>query len=113
MYQDASDSLADLGVRVAEELKRVGGSEFPPSAPPGYASLGLAVLDSIWSLGVRYSSVRRVVQHYCEIAGIENLPLTQHAAPEPRNAGRRNAGRRARTTAHGPRATGRVLITRG
>jgi hypothetical protein len=33
--------------------------------PPGYpASLGLCVLDSIWSIGVRYQSVERVVRAY-------------------------------------------------
>ena len=35
------------------------------TAPPGYPdSLALCVIDSIWSIGIRYSSVERVVGRY-------------------------------------------------
>lgn len=39
--------------------------------PPGYPdSLGLCVLDSIWSVGVRYSGVTNVLGRYEELRGI-------------------------------------------
>lgn len=35
-----------------------------PSTPAGYPSLALCVVDSIWSLGVRYPSVVKVIDRY-------------------------------------------------
>ena len=32
--------------------------------PGGYASVGLAVIDSVWSIGVRYQSVENVIARY-------------------------------------------------
>lgn len=35
-----------------------------------YASLPLCVIDSVYSIGVRYEGVRNVVQRYCAFAGV-------------------------------------------
>jgi hypothetical protein len=32
--------------------------------PDGYASVGLAIIDSVWSIGVRYQSVEKVIARY-------------------------------------------------
>jgi hypothetical protein len=36
----------------------------------GYKYLDLCVLDSVWSIGVRYEGVRNVVQRYCQFTGL-------------------------------------------
>lgn len=41
--------------------------------PPGYPkSLALCVIDSIWSIGVRYSSVEKVIQRYSNLQGFSD-----------------------------------------
>ena len=34
------------------------------ATPDGHASVGLAVIDSVWSIGVRYQSVENVIARY-------------------------------------------------
>src|SRR5213592_2434849 len=34
------------------------------ATPDGYASVGLAIVDSVWSIGVRYQSVENVIARY-------------------------------------------------
>lgn len=38
-----------------------------------YQSLPLCVIDAVWSIGVRYAGVRRVVDRYCEHSGLPRL----------------------------------------
>lgn len=45
----------------------------PPCAlqePEGYWSSALCLIDAVWSLGIRYGTVRAVVARYCTAAGL-------------------------------------------
>ena len=62
----ASASTIDEQVRrVAEHCRAVLGDLSLLPEPPGYPnSLALCVLDAIWSMGVRYTAVKRVISRY-------------------------------------------------
>lgn len=46
-----------------------------------YASLPLCVIDSVFSIGVRYESVRNVLERYCAFAGVPKLSPTRTVLP--------------------------------
>jgi hypothetical protein len=55
--------------------------------PEGYPdSLGLCVLDSIWSIGVRYGGVQSVVARYRELRGVEGGDPNRDSAADLREA---------------------------
>jgi hypothetical protein len=49
-----------------------------------YASLPLCVLDAVFSVGIRYESVRAVVHRYCEHVGVPRLRPERSQLPSPR-----------------------------
>jgi len=49
----------------------------------GYASLPLYVIDSVFSIGVRYESVRNVIERYCKRFGVPKQALSR-SEPPPR-----------------------------
>ncbi len=54
--------LASIAVQAVEShLRKQIGPEASLVTPPGYAHLSLAVIDSIWSLNARYTTVERVL----------------------------------------------------
>ena len=64
----ATASTIDEQVRrVAEHCRAVLGDLTVLPEPPGYPNgLALCVLDAIWSMGVRYTAVKRVISRYRE-----------------------------------------------
>ena len=46
-----------------------------------YASLPLCVIDSVFSIGVRYESVRNVLERYCAFAGVPRLSAARTVPP--------------------------------
>ncbi|MCY3000982.1 MAG: hypothetical protein NTV21_04185 [Planctomycetota bacterium] len=46
-----------------------------------YASLPLCVIDSVFSIGVRYEGVRNVLERYCAFAGVPRLSPTRTVPP--------------------------------
>ena len=46
-----------------------------------YASLPLCVIDSVFSIGVRYESVRNVLERYCAFAKVPRLSPTRTVPP--------------------------------
>lgn len=46
-----------------------------------YQSLPLAVIDAVWSIGVRYGGVQRVVARYCEHSGLRKLRADRSSLP--------------------------------
>lgn len=46
-----------------------------------YASLPLCVIDSVYSIGVRYEGVRNVLERYCAFAGVPKLSPTRTVPP--------------------------------
>jgi hypothetical protein len=46
-----------------------------------YQSLPLCVIDAVWSVGVRYGGVQRVVARYCENAGVRRIRTNRHSVP--------------------------------
>jgi len=42
-----------------------------------YASLPFCIIDAVYSLGVRYSSTRNTVIHFCDIKGLQRLRLKE------------------------------------
>lgn len=48
---------------VVDAAKRIG-DPVTFVSPPGYQGVALCILDSIWSIGVRYSTVENVVARY-------------------------------------------------
>jgi hypothetical protein len=56
----ADDALAAMLAAVDELL----GSSDGWITPDGYKSVGLAIIDGVWSIGVRYQSVENVVARY-------------------------------------------------
>jgi hypothetical protein len=48
-----------------------------------YASLPLCVIDAVYSIGVRYASVRNVIRRYCAYAGVTCFCATR-GVPPPR-----------------------------
>jgi hypothetical protein len=56
----ADDALVAMLAAVDRLLGSAGGW----SAPDGYDSVGLALIDAVWSIGVRYQSVENVIARY-------------------------------------------------
>jgi hypothetical protein len=56
----ADDPLA----AVLAAVDRLLGAPDDWSAPDGYDSVGLAIIDAVWSIGVRYQSVENVIARY-------------------------------------------------
>ena len=48
-----------------------------------YQSLSLCVIDAVFSIGVRYGGVRRVVARYCEWASLRRVRNDYHSVPLP------------------------------
>lgn len=46
-----------------------------------YQSLPLCVIDAVYSIGVRYTGVQRVVARYCEYFGLQKVRSDPHALP--------------------------------
>jgi hypothetical protein len=57
----ATDSDAE---RVATHVRRTLGDPALWPAPPDHTSVALAAIDAVWGIGVRWSSVRNVLQRY-------------------------------------------------
>ncbi|WP_454299761.1 hypothetical protein [Salana multivorans] len=65
-----ADREREVDALVRECAATLGPVEAWPAAPPGYPrSLALCILDSIYSTGSHYTSVRRVVQRYRDAYG--------------------------------------------
>jgi hypothetical protein len=61
----AASAIDEQVQRVAEHCRAVLGDLSLLPEPPGYPnSLALCVLDAIWSMGVRYTAVKRVISRY-------------------------------------------------
>jgi hypothetical protein len=60
MRRDSTDDERALRAAVQALL----GDPTHWETPTGYRSVGLAVIDSVWSIGVRYQSVERVIARY-------------------------------------------------
>jgi hypothetical protein len=52
--------------RLAASARALLGSAEAWSTPDGHASVGLALIDAVWSIGVRYQSVDNVIARYRE-----------------------------------------------
>lgn len=48
-----------------------------------YQSLPLCVIDAVFSIGVRYEGVRRVVARYCEKTGQSRVRPSRYVLPDP------------------------------
>ncbi len=55
--------------------------------PPGYAHISLALVDAVYSIRLRYLSVRRVVAAYCRASGAPDQPLGARGEPGFRERG--------------------------
>ena len=54
-------------------------------SPEGYrSSLALCVMDSIWSLGIRYQTVEKVLDRYLKVRGFAGLEEVQSCLDGPR-----------------------------
>lgn len=51
------------------------------TAPPGYAHLSLAVIDSVFSLRAPYAAARNAVLAYCAATGVSDAPLSEAQSP--------------------------------
>jgi hypothetical protein len=49
-----------------------------------YQSLPLCVIDAVFSIGVRYGGVQRVVARYCERAGLQRVRTDYRFLPPMR-----------------------------
>jgi len=59
-----STGESDYSVEVADACRRIWPQGMPP-APAGYPdSLAWCIIDSVWSMGVRYSAVENVLRRY-------------------------------------------------
>lgn len=112
-----NEDVESLRVRCLEAL----GSPTDWAAPVGYPdSLALCVIDSIWSIGIRYATVDRVVDSYrarrngrggdADTDGAEEL-LADVDAAGGAEAWRKQVGTRHRTSTRGgiPKAEAVVL----
>jgi hypothetical protein len=65
MAEPARTTAADDAVAaMLAAVDRLLGSAEGWSAPGGYDSVGLAIIDAVWSIGVRYQSVENVIARY-------------------------------------------------
>lgn len=70
-------AVADSDVRLIVD-RIISDVAVPPARfvePPGYGHLSLALVDAVFSIQARYSSVKRVVAAYATVAGIGVDPL--------------------------------------
>lgn len=56
----------------------------PPKEPKNYHSLTLCLIDAVYSIGIRYEPVKRVVERYCQKYGLE-MYRDRHAPLPPRS----------------------------
>lgn len=59
----------------------------PPKEPKNYHSLTLCLIDAVYSIGIRYEPVKRVVERYCQKYGLKiyrdrNAPLPPRSAQD-------------------------------
>jgi hypothetical protein len=59
-----SDAAGDALAAMLVAVDRLLGSPDGWRAPDGYDSVGLALIDAVWSIGVRYQSVENVIARY-------------------------------------------------
>jgi hypothetical protein len=59
-----SAAADDAVTAMLAAVERLLGSPEGWSAPDGYDSVGLAMIDAVWSIGVRYQSVENVIARY-------------------------------------------------
>src|SRR4051812_9243975 len=48
-----------------------------------YQSVPFCIIDAVYSIGVRYPSVQRVVSRYCERFGLQRIHSDRHVLPAP------------------------------
>jgi hypothetical protein len=73
---DRQSPIPDEIDAVVEHVRRTLGGPSGWPTPTTYASSALAVIDSIWSIGVRYTGVRNVIERY------RQLRVAQGANPD-------------------------------
>jgi hypothetical protein len=44
-----------------------------------YSSLSLCIIDSVFSIGIKYNQVEKVVDHYCTWSNLEKLRSSEHS----------------------------------
>lgn len=78
-----SPSTADLAVVIGACRTVVGSGKSIEKVADEYtyASLPLCVIDSVFSIGVRYESVRNVLERYCAFAKVPRLSPTRTVPP--------------------------------
>lgn len=96
---------------LTRRCRRLLGDLAPLHPPPGYASLGLAVLEAVYAVRGHPASVHRVVTEYCAFAGVApaglGRPGAEHTARHLRDAiGEAGAERFATEVVHHRQPTG-------
>jgi hypothetical protein len=72
--------VEDLDAVIAHARARLSMRE--DEVPDGYGHLGLCIIDSVYSIGIRYAGVRNVIGRYCEHAGIRELGTRNQPAQD-------------------------------
>lgn len=66
-------------------IEEIGLSDLDLSESYYYSSLVLCVIDAVYSISVRYSSVEKVVENFCDFAGIERYRKDKTRFPDETN----------------------------